>query len=107
MKLKNSYFYTLREDAKDEESVSGNLLVRSGMIKKVGAGIYMYLPLGLRVLDNIKKIVKEEMDNANALELLMPSLIPEDYYEACGRVESMGASMFRLNDRSDKKLDFR
>ena len=58
MKLKNSYFFTLREDAKDEESRSGNLLVRAGMIKKVGAGIYMYLPNGLKVLDKIKKIIK-------------------------------------------------
>ena len=104
MKLKNSYFYTLRENAKDEESISGNLLVRSGMVKKVGAGIYMYLPLGLRVLDNIKKIVKEEMDNAGAEEVLMPSLIPQEYYEACGRVEAMGSSMFKLTDRADKKM---
>lgn len=102
MKLKNSYFYTLREDAKDEESLSGNLLVRSGMIKKVGAGIYMYLPLGLKVLDKIKRIVKEEMDNAGAQELLMPSLIPSDYYEACGRVEAFGKDMFNLKDRYDK-----
>ena len=80
MKLKNSYFYTLREDAKDEESISGNLLVRSGMMKKVGAGIYMFLPLGLRVINNIKKIVKEEMDASGAEELLMPSLIPQDIY---------------------------
>lgn len=102
MKLKGSYFYTLREDAKDEESKSGNLLVRSGMIKKVGAGIYMYLPLGLKVLDKIKKIVKEEMDNAGAQELLMPSLIPSDYYEACGRVKAFGKDMFNLTDRFDK-----
>ena len=102
MKLKNSYFYTLREAAKDEESVSGNLLVRSGMIKKVGAGIYMYLPFGLKVLNKIKNIVKEEMDNAGAEELLMPSLIPREYYEACGRVEAFGKSMFNLNDRYDK-----
>ena len=102
MKLKNSYFYTLREDAKDEESRSGNLLVRSGMIKKVGAGIYMYLPFGLKVLDKIKKIVKEEMDNAGAQELLMPSLIPSDYYETCGRVEAFGKDMFNLNDRYNK-----
>lgn len=104
MKLKNSYFYTLREDAKDEESVSGNLLVRSGMIKKVGAGIYMYLPMGLKILDNIKRIVKEEMDAAGAQEVLMPSLIPEEYYEACGRVEALGESMFKLTDRGGKKL---
>ncbi len=102
MKLKNSYFYTLREDAKDEESRSGNLLVRSGMIKKVGAGIYMYLPFGLKVLDKIKKIVKEEMDNAGAQELLMPSLIPSEYYETCGRVEAFGKDMFNLKDRYDK-----
>lgn len=102
MKLKNSYFYTLREDAKDEESRSGNLLVRSGMIKKVGAGIYMYLPFGLKVIDKIKKIVKEEMDNAGAQELLMPSLIPSEYYETCGRVEAFGKDMFNLKDRYDK-----
>lgn len=102
MKLKNSYFYTLREDAKDEESRSGNLLVRSGMIKKVGAGIYMYLPFGLKILDKIRKIVKEEMDNAGAQELLMPSLIPSDYYETCGRVEAFGKDMFNLKDRYDK-----
>lgn len=102
MKLKNSYFYTLREAAKDEESISGNLLVRSGMIKKAGAGIYMYLPFGLKVLNKIKNIVKEEMDNAGAEELLMPSLIPREYYETCGRVETFGKSMFNLQDRYDK-----
>ncbi len=102
MKLNNSYFFTLREDAKDEESRSGNLLVRSGMIKKVGAGIYMYLPMGIRTLDKIKKIVKEEMDKAGAQELLMPSLIPSEYYEKCGRVEAFGASMFNLKDRYNK-----
>ena len=102
MKINNSYFFTLREDAKDEESRSGNLLVRSGMIKKVGAGIYMHLPMGMRVLDKVKKIVKEEMDNAGAQELLMPSLIPSEYYEKCGRVEAFGASMFNLKDRYGK-----
>ena len=104
MKLSKSYFYTLREDAKDEESKSGNLLVRSGMIKKVGAGIYMYLPLGLRVLDKVRKIVKEEMDRAGAQELLMPSLIPSEYYEKCGRVEAFGDSMFNLRDRKNTHL---
>lgn len=104
MKLNNSYFYTLRESAKDQESTSGNLLVRSGMIKKVGAGIYMYLPLGYKTLNNIMKIVKEEMDNAGAQELLMPSLIPSDYYETCGRVTAFGPDMFNLHDRSNKPL---
>lgn len=102
MKLKNSYFYTLRENVKDEDSVSGNLLVRSGMIKKVSSGIYMFLPLGLKVLDNIKKIIKEEMDVSGAQELLMPSMIPEEVYETCGRVDAFGSSMFHLNDRYGK-----
>ena len=104
MKLSNSYFYTLREKPKDEESLSGNLLVRSGMIKKVGAGIYMYLPLGYKVLDKIMKIVKEEMDRTGAEELLMPSLIPSEYYEKCGRVEAFGDDMFNLHDRYNKSL---
>lgn len=85
MKLKGSYFYTLRENAKDEDSTSGNLLVRSGMIKKTSAGIYMMLPLGLRVVNKIKQIIKEEMDASGAQELLMPSLIPSEVYESCGR----------------------
>lgn len=102
MKLKKSYFYTLRENAKDEDSISGNLLVRSGMIKKVSAGVYMFLPLGLKVLDNIKNIIKEEMDNAYAQELLMPSMIPTEVYESCGRVEALGSSMFHLKDRYEK-----
>ncbi len=104
MKISKSYFFTLREDAKDEESRSGNLLVRSGMIKKVGAGIYMFLPLGLKTLNKIKKIIKEEMDNAGAQELLMPSLIPSEYYEKCGRVTAFGSDMFNLQDRYTKNL---
>ena len=104
MKLKGSYFYTLREDAKDEESKSGNLLVRSGMIKKVAAGIYMYLPLGLKTYKNVQNIIKEEMDKAGAQELLMPSLIPAEVYDACGRVEAFGPDMFNLYDRKNAHM---
>ena len=102
MKLSKSYFFTLREDVKDEDSKSGNLLVRSGMIKKVSSGIYMFLPLGLRVLDKIRYIVKDEMDKAGAQELLMPSLIPREVYDTCGRTEAFGNDMFNLNDRYEK-----
>ena len=69
MKLKSSYFYTLRENAKDEESISGNLLTRSGMIKKTSSGVYMYLPLGYKVMKNIEKIVREEMENAQSMDV--------------------------------------
>ena len=94
MKLSESFFYTLREDKNDEESVSGNLLVRSGMIKKNSNGIYMIMPLGYKVIENIKKIIKEEMDKTGANELLMPSLIPEDVYIESGRRNVFGDDMF-------------
>ncbi len=102
MKLKSSFFYTLRDDVKDEESTSGNLLVRSGMIKKVGNGIYQMMPLGQRVISKIENIVREEMDKAGAQELVMPSLIPEDFYVQSGRRNVFGHDMFSLKDRYNR-----
>lgn len=102
MKLSNSYFYTLRENVKDEDSTSGNLLVRAGMIKKSSSGIYMIMPMGKRVLKKIEEIVREEMDAAGAQELLMPAMIPEEIYEKSGRREAFGSNMFALKDRYQK-----
>ena len=103
MKLKNSFYYTIREDSKDEESISGNLLVRSGMIKKSSAGVYMTLPMGKRVISKIENIVREEMNKTGAQELHMPALILEDVYEESGRRAAFGNNMFALRDRYDKK----
>lgn len=102
MKLSQQYFYTLREDSKDEESRSGNLLVRSGMIKKSSAGVYMLLPLGYKVLQKITKIIEEEMDATGAQQVLMPALISEDVYIESGRRAGFGSSMFSLKDRFNK-----
>ena len=102
MRLKNSYFYTLKENPKDEESVSGNLLTRAGMIKKTSSGIYMFLPLGYKVIKNIEKIIREEMENIGAGELLMPSLVGEDMYIQSNRSDAFGKDMFSLKDRYDK-----
>ena len=102
MKLKNSYFYTKREDSKDEEGVSANLLVRSGMIKKAGSGIYYFLPLGLKVIRKIENIVREELNGIGSQELVMPQLLPEEVYIASGRRENFGSSMFSLKDRFDR-----
>ncbi|MDD6259048.1 MAG: proline--tRNA ligase [Erysipelotrichaceae bacterium] len=99
MKLKNSFFYTLRENVKDEDSVSSNLLVRAGYIKKSSSGIYMMLPLGYRVIQKIEDIIRDEMNKTGCQELLMPALIPEDVYVASGRRAGFGASMFSLKDR--------
>ena len=100
MKLSQSFFYTLRENVKDEDSDSGNLLVRAGMIKKSSAGVYMYLPLGYKTLMKIERIIREEMENAGSQELLMPALIPEEVYVASGRRDNFGQSMFSLKDRA-------
>ena len=102
MKLKNSYFFTKREDSKDEESISANLLVRAGMIKKAGSGIYYFLPMGYRVTKKIEKIVREEMNAIDSQELVMPQLLPEEVYIASGRRENFGNGMFSLKDRFNR-----
>ena len=104
MRLKGNFFYTIREDIKDEETISGNLLVRSGMVKKVSNGIYMYMPLGLRVLKNIENVIRDEMNKAGATELLMPNLLPEDVYVNSGRRENFGSNMFSMKDRAGRSM---
>ncbi|MCF0115028.1 MAG: proline--tRNA ligase, partial [Erysipelotrichaceae bacterium] len=102
MKLKNSFFYTLRENVKDEDSKSSNYLVRAGMIKKSSAGVYMMLPMGYRIMEKIKDIIREEMDATGCQELTMPALLPEEVYIASGRRAGFGNSMFSLKDRFGK-----
>ncbi len=99
MKLSKSYFVTKKENLKDDECISSNLLVRAGMIKKIGSGIYAFLPMGLRVFRKIENIVREEMNNIDSQELVMPSLLPEDYYIDSGRRNVFGDDMFSLKDR--------
>lgn len=102
MKLKNSFFYTLREDPKEEDSLSGKLLVKAGFIKKTSSGVYSLMPLGFRVYKNIETIIREEMDKAGALELVMPALLPEDVYIKSGRRDNFGSDMFSLKDRMNR-----
>ncbi len=99
MKLNNSFFYTLREDAKDEDSRSSNLLVRGGYIKKTSSGMYMLMPLGWKVIRHIEEIIRDEMHKIGCQELLMPALISEETYIASGRRKGFGSSMFSLKDR--------
>ncbi len=104
MKLKDSYFFTLREDVRDEDSRSGNLLVKAGYIKKSSAGIYMMLPLGLRVEEKIEKIIRKHMNKAGGQEVKMPALIASEYYENSGRLKGFGPSIFKLKDRTGKDM---
>ena len=102
MKLSKSFFYTVREDARDEDSTSGNLLVRAGYVKKSSSGVYMYMPLGFKVLSKIENIIREEMDGIDSQEMMMPTLIQEDVYVASGRRDIIGSNMFSLKDRYQK-----
>ncbi len=90
---------TTKEAPADAANVSHVLLSRAGYIRKVGAGLYDYLPLGLRVLRKIEAIVRSEMDQAGALEVLMPALLPAEYFKETGRWELYGDVLFRLRDR--------
>ncbi len=103
MRLSENFFYTLREDMKDEDSESGNLLVKSGMFKKVGNGIYMKLPLGNKVVENVKNIVRKNMNEAGAQEVTMPMLLPVDVFKKSGRYDIFGSSIFKLNDRYNRE----
>ena len=97
MRLKYSYFNTLRENTKDEETISGNLLTRAGMIKKTSSGVYMYLPLGYKVIKNIENVIKEEMENIGCNEVLMPDLLLDEEES-----DTKSYNLFRLKDRYDK-----
>lgn len=102
MKLSQSFFYTLRENVKDEDSISGNLLAKAGMIKKTSSGVYMILPLGYKALKKIENIVRKEMEAIDCQELVMPALISEEVYIESKRRDNFGASMFSLKDRNNK-----
>jgi len=90
---------TLRDDPADAEVLSHKLLVRAGYVRRTAAGIWSWLPLGKKVLANVERIVREEMDAIGAQEVLLPALLPREPYEATGRWDEYGAELFRLQDR--------
>ncbi|MGN1059725.1 MAG: proline--tRNA ligase, partial [Clostridia bacterium] len=102
MKVSKMLFKTLRETPAEAETVSHQLMLRAGLMRKLAAGIYSYLPLGLRSLHKVEQIIREEMDAAGAQELLMSALLPAEYYQESGRWEVFGPEMFRLKDRNDR-----
>ncbi|MEU2749665.1 proline--tRNA ligase [Streptomyces collinus] len=90
---------TLRDDPADAEVLSHKLLVRAGYVRRTAAGIWSWLPLGKKVLANVERIVREEMDAVGAQEVLLPAILPREPYEATGRWEEYGPELFRLQDR--------
>ncbi|MEU9846320.1 proline--tRNA ligase [Streptomyces sp. NPDC047985] len=90
---------TLRDDPADAETLNHKLLVRAGYVRRTAAGIWTWLPLGKKVLENITRVVREEMDAIGGQEVLLPALLPKESYEASGRYEEYGQLLFRLKDR--------
>ncbi len=103
MRMSNSFFITRKEFPKDENTISAKLLIKSGMVFKNENGVYSYLPLGLKVVNNIKKIIRNEMNKINAEEVLMPSLVDYSYFENSGRNIIFDKEMFTLTDRNNKE----
>ncbi len=102
MKASEFFISTLKEAPADAEVVSHQLMLRAGMIKKLGAGIYTYMPMGLRVIRKVEAIVREEMNRAGAVELLMPVVQPAEFWQETGRWEKMGPELMRVKDRHDR-----
>jgi prolyl-tRNA synthetase len=102
MRLSQLLLPTLREEPADAEVISHKLMLRAGMIRKLAAGIYTLLPLGVRVMQKVERIIREEMDRAGAQEVVMPCLLPADLWMESGRWDQYGKELFRIKDRHDR-----
>ncbi|WP_282754376.1 proline--tRNA ligase [Desulfuromonas thiophila] len=104
MRLSQYLLPTVKETPADAEIASHQLMLRAGMIRRIAAGIYTYLPFGLRAVRKVEQIVREEMDRAGALELLMPMVIPAELWQESGRWQQYGRELLRLKDRKDAEF---
>jgi prolyl-tRNA synthetase len=99
MRLSTCFLPTLREDPAEAEVVSHRLMLRAGMIRRTAAGVYSYLPLGLRALRKVEGIIRREMDSAGAQEIFLPVLSPAELWKETGRWEIYGKELMRVQDR--------
>src|ERR1044072_4798076 len=104
MRLSEYFLPLLRENPSEAQIVSHRLMLRAGMIRQSSAGIYSWLPLGLRVLKKVERIVREEQDRAGALEILMPTVQPAELWRESGHYDDYGAEMLRIRDRHDREM---
>jgi prolyl-tRNA synthetase len=102
MRATQFFIATLKEAPADAEIVSHKLMLRAGLIKRLAGGIYTWMPLGLRILRKVENIVREEMDRAGAIELLMPAVVPAELWQETGRWEQYGPELLRLKDRHQR-----
>ena len=106
MKASNFYISTLKEAPAEAELISHQLMIRAGLVKRLGSGLYSWMPMGLRVLKKIETIIREEMNKAGAIELLMPAIQPSDLWKETGRWDVFGPQMLKINDRHDRSFCF-
>jgi len=104
MRLSEYFLPVLRENPSEAQIVSHRLMLRAGMIRQSSAGIYSWLPLGLRVLKNVERIVREEQDRTGAQEILMPTIQPAELWRESGRYDDYGKEMLRIRDRHDREM---
>src|ERR671928_955437 len=104
MRLSEYFLPLLRENPSEAQIVSHRLMLRAGMIRQSSAGIYSWLPLGLRVLKNVEHIVREEQDRSGAIEILMPTVQSAELWRESGRYDAYGKEMLRLKDRHDREM---
>src|SRR5262245_20695874 len=102
MRLSQLPINTLKEVPAEAEIISHQLMLRAGLIRRLAAGLYSWLPMGLRVLHKVKRIIREEMDRAGALEVLMPSVQPAELWQESARWEQYGPELLRLSDRHER-----
>src|ERR1019366_6028985 len=103
MRASRFFISTLKEAPSDAEVVSHKLMQRAGMIKRLGSGIYTYMPMGLRVIRKVEAIVREGMNRAGAVELSMPVVQPAELWQETGRFAAMGAELLRIQDRHERE----
>src|SRR5215469_8563287 len=96
--------HTVKETPADAETASHKLMLRAGMLRKLAAGIYTWTPLGHRVLKKVEAVVREEMNRAGALEMLMPSVQPRELWEETGRWEKFGGQLLKIKDRKEQEF---
>ena len=106
MRLSQFHLSTSKETPGDAEITSHRLMLRAGMIRKLAAGLYTWSPLGLRVLRNVERVVREEMDRAGAIEMLMPSIQPRELWEETGRWEKFGGQLLKIKDRKEAEYAY-
>src|SRR5271163_1316822 len=104
MRLSQYFLPVLRESPSEAQIVSHRLMLRAGMIRQSSAGIYSWLPLGLRVLRRVEQIVREEQDRSGAQEILMPTIQPAELWRESGRYDDYGKEMLRISDRHDREM---